>query len=276
MDRELLIEIGVEELPAAWLPALTQQLGERLEARLKEHRLPAGAPVEAYSTPRRLALCVGRVAERQDDLEELVTGPPVSAAFRPDGQPTPAAEGFARKQGVAVGDLGRTQSAKGEYLTYLKRQRGRSAIDTLPDVFGGVLRDLAFPKQMRWDATLEDGRGELVFGRPIRWLLFLYGGRVVPFTIARSAEAAGPQVQEVPSGALTYGHRFLTTSGRAGRSLKVRSFDEYKARLKEHFVVLEHAERRDRIMRGLEGHARRLGGRVAFKDHHALIEEVAD
>jgi glycyl-tRNA synthetase beta chain len=276
MDRELLIEIGVEELPAAWLPGLTEQLGARLEARLRELRLGVGAPVETYGTPRRLTARVARIAERQEDLEEVVTGPPVSAAFDAGGQPTPAAVGFAKKQGVTVADLGRAQSPRGEYLTYLKRQRGRSALDTLPDVLGGVLRDLAFPKQMRWDATLEDGRGELVFGRPVRWLVFLYGGRVVPFTISRAPLAAGPQVQDVPSGALTYGHRFLATSGRPGRSIKVRSFDEYQARLKEHFIVLDHADRRDRIARDLEGHARRLGGRVALKEHHALLEEVAD
>lgn len=276
MDRELLIEIGVEELPAAWLPRLTAQLGERLEARLRDLRLATDAPVETYATPRRLTARVAKLAERQDDLEEAVNGPPVSAAFDASGQPTPAAVGFAKKQGVAVSDLGRTPSARGEYLTYLRRQRGRSAIDTLPDVLGGVLRDLTFPKQMRWDARLEDGRGEFVFGRPIRWLVFLYGGRVVPFTISRAPLAAGSQVQEVQSGALTYGHRFLATSGRPGRSIKVRSFDEYQARLKEHFIVLDHAERRDRIGRELEGHARRLGGRVALKDYPDLLEEVAD
>jgi glycyl-tRNA synthetase beta chain len=107
-------------------------------------------------------------------------------------------------------------------------------------------------------------------------LLFLYGGRVVPFTIGRAANAAGPLVQDVESGALTYGHRFLATSGRAGRSIKVRSFDEYQARLKEHFVVLDHTERRERIVRSLEMHARRLGGRVQLKEHAALIDEVAD
>ena len=75
---------------------------------------------------------------------------------------------------------------KGEYLVYHKRQRGKSAVDTLPDLLGSLLRDLSFPKQMHWDAQLDDGRGELLFGRPIRWLLFLYGGRVVPFTIGRT------------------------------------------------------------------------------------------
>ena len=276
MDRELLIEIGVEELPAAWLPALTRQLAERVEARLNEHRVPPGAPVESFSTPRRLTARVARIAERQEDLDETINGPPVSAAFGPDGQPTPAALGFAKKQGVPFEQLARVSTPKGEYLAAHKRHRGKSAVDTLPDILIGVLRDLSFPKQMHWDARLEDGRGELVFGRPIRWLLFLYGGRVVPFTIGRTPGAAGPQVQDIESGAVTYGHRFLATSGRAGRSIKVRSFEEYQARLAEHFVVLGHGERRDRIARELELHARRLGGRVLLKDHAALIEEVAD
>jgi glycyl-tRNA synthetase beta chain len=276
MDRELLIEIGVEELPASWMPGLTRQIAERLEARLKEFRIAAAAPVEGFSTPRRLTARVGGIAERQEDLDETITGPPVSAAFGKDGQPTPAALGFAKKQGVAFEQLTRAQTPKGEYLAYQKHLRGRSAVDTLPDVLGGLLRDLAFPKQMHWDARLEDGRGELLFGRPIRWLLFLYGGRVVPFTIARSVLASGPLVQDIESGALTYGHRFLATSGRAGRSIKVRSFDEYEAKLSEHFVVLSHADRRDRIARELELHARRLGGRVQLKDHAALVEEVAD
>ena len=276
MDRELLIEIGVEELPASWMPGLTRQLADRLTARLNESRIAPMAAVESYSTPRRLTARIAKIAERQEDLEETVSGPPVSASFDAEGKPTPAALGFARKQGVAFEELSRLTTPKGEYLAYHKRQRGKSAVDALPELLGTLLRDLSFPKQMHWDAKLDDGRGELLFGRPIRWLLFLYGGRVVPFTIGRAANAAGPQVLEVESGALTYGHRFLATSGRAGRSIKVRSFEEYQARLSEHFVVLRHEERRDRIARELESHARRLGGRVHLKEHSALIEEVAD
>ncbi len=276
MDRELLIEIGVEELPAAWLPALTRQLAERLGARLTEYRIAPGAPVETFSTPRRLTAHVAKIAERQEDLEETVSGPPVSAALAPDGTPTPAALGFAKKQGVPFEQLSRIETPKGVYLAFHKRQRGKSAVDALPELLGALLRDLSFPKQMHWDAMLNDGRGEFLFGRPIRWLLFLYGGRVVPFTIGRMPGAAGPQVLDVESGALTYGHRFLATSGRAGRSIKVRSFEEYQAKLSEHFVVLSHAERRDRIARELESHARRLNGRVQLKAHASLIEEVAD
>jgi glycyl-tRNA synthetase beta chain len=189
MDRELLIEIGVEELPASWMPGLTAQLREKLKALLAEFRLAAFDEPESYSTPRRLTARVAKIAERQEDLEETLTGPPLSAAFGPDGQPTPAALGFAKKQGVPFEQLGRAQTAKGEYLACHRRQRGRSAVDTLPDVLTALLRGLSFPKQMRWDAKLDDGRGELLFGRPIRWLLFLYGGRVVPYTIGRAPDS---------------------------------------------------------------------------------------
>ena len=275
MDRELLIEIGVEELPASWLSNLTRQMAEKLEARLAQLRIAPLAPVESFTTPRRLTGRVAKIAERQDDLDETIMGPPVSAAVR-DGQPTPAGLGFAKKQGVEFAQLTRVQTPKGEYLAHHRRVRGRTAVDALPELMTGLLRDLSFPKQMHWDARLDDDKGSFTFGRPIRWLLFLYGGRVVPYTIPRADNASSPLVQDVESGAVTYGHRFLATSGRAGRSIKVRSFDEYRARLSEHFVVLEHSERRGRIARDLENHARRLGARVQLKEHAALVDEVAD
>jgi glycyl-tRNA synthetase beta chain len=277
MDRELLIEIGVEELPAGWLPGLTTQLATRLEARLKELRLPPAAAIETYSTPRRLTACIGKVAERQTDFEELLTGPPVSAAFDAAGEPTPAAVGFAKKQGVEVSALERHQTAKGTYLAFRKQLRGKAAVDILPDVLSGLLRELSFPKAMRWDATLDDGRGDLPFGRPIRWVLFLYGGRVVPFSIYRTPIAQGPLVQEIRSGAVTFGHRFLTTSGRAGRAIKVKGFDDYRKRLAENFVVLERSERQQRITRELEIEARRRGGRVSKQaGGQSLLQDVPD
>jgi glycyl-tRNA synthetase beta chain len=277
MDRELLIEIGVEEMPASWLPGLTTQVAARLDARLKELRLPPAAPIESYSTPRRLTVCVGKLAERQTDFEEVLMGPPVSAAFDASGQPTPAAAGFARKNNVEVSALEHRETPKGTYLAHRKQVRGKAAVDVLPDVMTGLLRHMTFPKMMRWDASLEDGAGELPFGRPIRWLLFLYGGRVVPFSIYRTALAQGPLVQEVRSGAVTFGHRFLTTSGRAGRAIKVKGFDDYRKRLAENFVVLERSERQERIARELDVEARRRGGRVSRQaGGESLLHEVPD
>jgi glycyl-tRNA synthetase beta chain len=278
MDRELLIEIGCEEIPASWLPGLTAQMASHLNARLKEFRLPCDRPAESYSTPRRLTARVAKLAERQTDFEELVTGPPVSAAFTPDGEPTPAATGFAKKYGVDVSALERSETAKGTYLAHRVHQRGKATVDVVGDVLGGLLRDLTFPKQMRWDAYLEDGKGELVFARPIRWLVLLYGGRVVPFVIRRTESAQGPLVQDVRTAANTYGHRFLTTSGRAGRAIKIKTFDDYQARLLENFVILDRAERESKIRRELETHARKLGGRVSslVSSHSSLLQEVPD
>jgi glycyl-tRNA synthetase beta chain len=279
MDRELLLEIGVEEMPAAWLPPLTQQLGARLQARLAEDALPMKSIVEVHSTPRRLTACVPDLVDRQEDREETITGPPVSAAFDAEGHPTHAGLGFARKLGIDFDQVQQVDTPRGRYLSYHRHVRGRATVDVLPGVLGRVLRDLTFPKHMHWDAQLEDDKGEFTFGRPIRWLLYLYGGRVVPFTIVRLALASSPRVQDVTSGAVTYGHRFLATSGRAGRAIKVRSFDEYRKKLGENFVILSRIDRRDRILRELEAQARKIGGRAVVQQlpaAQALLEEVPD
>jgi glycyl-tRNA synthetase beta chain len=278
MDRELLLELGTEEIPASWLPGLTRQIRDGLDSAMRTHRLSADAPVESYSTPRRLTARIAKISERQNDLEELLTGPPVAAAFAADGQPTPAAIGFARKNNVDINLLNRIETPKGTYLGYRRHQRGKAAVDVLPDVLATTLRLFSFPKAMHWDAYLDDGKGELLFGRPIRWILYLYGGRVVPFTIRRSELSESAAVQEVVSAAVTYGHRFLTTSGRAGRAVKVRTFDDYLSRLAEHFVILDRQERQDRIARGLEAKARSLGGRVGSASmlHSTLLDEVPD
>jgi glycyl-tRNA synthetase beta chain len=279
VDRELLIEIGTEEIPASWLPSLTVAFGAALEDSLKAARLTADAPVETFSTPRRLTARFARVSERQADREEVIAGPPVSAAFDADGSPTAAAAGFARKLGVDVAALERLEvpEKRGTYLALRRQQRGKAAVDVLPEVLTAALRALPFPRLMHWDAMLEDGKGDLPFGRPIRWIVFLYGGRVVPFTIVRAANAQGGLVQDVRSGAVTYGHRFLATSGRAGRAVKVKGFDDYRKRLAEHFVVLERSERHSRIARELDVEARRRGGRVATAlVGHSLLHEVPD
>lgn len=279
MERELLIELGLEELPASWIPGLTQQLAEKLKTALADHGLPVTETIEVHATPRRLAACLSALTDRQDDRDELLMGPPVSAAFGADGQPTPAALGFARKNGVEFSELTQRETPKGRYLAYEKKIRGRATVDVLPQVLTQVLRTLPFPKLMRWDAALEDGKGELLFGRPIRWLLFLYGGRVVPFTIVRSPGAASVRVQDVVSGPNTYGHRVLASSGRAGRAIKVRGFDEYRKKLAEHSVFLSRIERRDRVVRDLDAQARKVGGRVMLHQSaqaEALLDEVPD
>ncbi len=277
MYRELLIEIGCEELPASWMPPLVRQLGACVGARLEAAGLACPVPPAAFATPRRLAVHAARVAERQADVEETVTGPPVRAAFTDGGEPTPAAVGFARKQGVPVDRLIRIETPKGTYLAHRRRQRGRAARSVLGGVLAATLRDLAFPKQMHWDARLDDGRGDLPFGRPIRWLVFLFGGRVVPFVIGRTPDAAARGVAPIRAGSATRGHRFFAREGRPGRPVRVGSFTEYRKTLKRHYVLLSREERRARIAKKLETQAKRVGGVVGGAGGAAsLLDEVPD
>ena len=275
--RELLIEIGCEEMPASWIPGIEAQLAARLAARLDEARVASRGPVRAYVGPRRLVATVAELAERQSDLEETVTGPPVSAAFDAEGEPTRAALGFARKQGVEVAALARVETPKGEYLACHRRQAGASTESVLAGVLAATLRDLAFPKAMRWDAALDDGRGEFLFGRPIRWLVFLYGGSVVPFEIERTAAAAARGVAPVRAGSVTYGHRFFGAAGTPGAPIEVTSFGDYSRRLADACVLIDREDRRARVTRELEAAAAAAGGKLAALDvQAALLAEVPD
>ncbi len=274
---ELLLEIGCEEMPASWIPGIEAQLAERLTARLAEVRIEHRTPVRAFVAPRRLVATVAELADRQSDLEETVTGPPVRAAFDANGEPTRAALGFARKQGVDVTELARVQTPKGEYLACHRRQVGEATRSVLGGVLATTLRDLAFPKAMRWDATLDDGRGDFLFGRPIRWLVFLYALRVVPFEIGRTPGAESSGVAPVRAGSVTYGHRFFGSDGTPGDPIEVLSFADYCKRLADACVLIDREDRRVRVTRELEAGAAAVGGRLASLDQQsALHAEVPD
>ena len=275
--HELLVEIGCEEMPASWLPGITRQLESRLVFRLDEARITSGTQAVGFNTPRRLGVSVENLADRQRDLKETVTGPPVSVAFDIDGAPRAAAEGFARKHGVTLEALTRIETPKGEYLTYHRLRRGRTTRAVLAGILAATLRDLVFPKRMRWDAVLSDGHEEFTFGRPIRWLLFLYGGKVVPFVIGRTPAALSAGVKPIRSGDVTYGHRFFSRSGKAGRPLKVKSFADYRKKLASAYVLIDRNDRHDRIVRKLKKYAMSVGGRVApIGQGSTLLDEVPD
>ena len=139
MDRELLLEIGVEEMPASWLPPLAAELASTLKTRLTESGLPVKVSIESHATPRRLAACVPELIDRQDDRDEVVMGPPVSVAFDADGHPTNAGLGFARKLGIDFDAVVQLDTPRGKYLSYTKRHRGKATVDALPDVLVTVL-----------------------------------------------------------------------------------------------------------------------------------------
>ena len=185
--RELLLEIGCEEMPASWIPGIKAQLAERLSARLDEVRIERRTPVRTFVAPRRLVATVAELAERQSDLEETVTGPPVPRRVRCERRADASRARFRAQAGRGRHGVG----ARGDLQGGISRLsppagRGTTRARCWAASSAATLRDLAFPKAMRWDAILEDGRGEFLFGRPVRWLVFLYASAVVPFEIGRN------------------------------------------------------------------------------------------
>jgi glycyl-tRNA synthetase beta chain len=266
--REFLLEVGCEEIPAPWLPDLTAQLARRFTELAGKERLEP-SNVEAFSTPRRLVLRADVLAA-QVDREEKVWGPSLKVARDASGAWTGAAQGFARKSGVGPEDLqqGPKDPASPDdlYLLALKKTAGRPGAEVLSPVTAALLRALAFPKRMSWDAWLEDGKGAFPFGRPIRWLVALLGRDIVPFQIHALAGGARGEVV-VRSGNTTYGHRFFPR-GKAGAPVRVDSFDDLRGKLRDHRVVLE-ARDRDAILQ-----AQLAAGRVPASEVGArLVEE---
>jgi glycyl-tRNA synthetase beta chain len=264
---EFLLEVGVEEMPASWLPGLTEQLRQRfVELAQREHLAPEA--IASYSTPRRLVV-TGQIAARQADREDKVWGPSLKVARDASGAWTKAAEGFAKKSGTGVDQL--QQAAKdpavpGEInLLHVKRTAGRDAREVLPAVMAALLRGLAFPKRMSWDAWLEDGKGILPFGRPIRWLVALLDGSVVPFAIFE-AQAGAKGRQIVAGGDTTHGHRFLP-AGAAGRPVRVKSFEDLRRGLEEQRVIVDPARREEIIQAQLAS----VAGK-GFQDFGLLAE----
>ena len=247
-------------MPASWLPGLTEQLRQRF-VELAQASLLVPERVQSFSTPRRLVV-TGQVAARQADREETVWGPSLKVAREASGAWTGAASGFAKKSARSVDQL--QQGAKDPaaandlYLFFVRKTTGREAREVLSNtVIPALLRALTFPKRMNWDAMLMDERrGDLPFGRPIRWIVALLDGEVVPVTI--HDKQAGATKPIVTSGAETRGHRFLPP-GRANSRIKVSGWSEYQARLREHRVIVD-PEERDRVIR--EGLGSAGGGTV--------------
>lgn len=228
----LLLEVGVEEIPARFLAGAEQQLGERLTETLRRVRLlpPDAQPARTFSTPRRLVARVPAVLVRQPHEVEEIIGPPVKVAFDQDGKPTRAAESFAERNSIPVSRLLKIETPKGLYLGLRKQVRGRFAREILAEILPEVILGIGFPKSMYW--TSKTGPR---FIRPIRWLLAIFAegerARTVPFEIAG-----------VRSGKSTYGHRVA-----GPKTIAVKSFDEYEAKLRGRQVEIDPQHRSEII-----------------------------
>ncbi|HSB69226.1 MAG TPA: glycine--tRNA ligase subunit beta [Candidatus Methylomirabilis sp.] len=251
MGKELVFEIGTEEIPSGYIPPALEELKAAAGRLLQEQRL-SFATVQTLGTPRRLTLFTDGLAERQADARREVVGPPRAVAFDAEGKATRAAEGFARAQGVPVERLEVRALDRGEYLVAIHEEKGARTPEVLASLLPRLLGLLSFPKFMRW------GEGTSRFVRPIRWLLAIYGGKVVPFS-----------VDGLASDAKTYGHRFL-----APRAVRVRSFREYLDKLEERYVIASTERRRTLVRKLVTEAAAAVNGRPILESD--LLEAVTN
>lgn len=218
--KEFLLEIGVEEVPAGVIGPILESLREMMVVKLEVLGLEYGA-VRTAATPRRLAICVEELVARQPDRREDFLGPSAKAAFA-DNKPTKAAIGFAASKGASVDDLEIVTTAKGEYVRLVMEKKGESTDTLLAAMIPELILGLPFPKSMHW------GSERITFVRPIQWLLALYGGKVIPFSIG-----------SVVSGSTTRGHRFM-----APAPIFVHNYEEYLQGLRQAHVLADITERR--------------------------------
>lgn len=249
MHNDLLLEIGTEEIPARFMPDSIKGVRDTAGKLLRENRLNYG-DIAVYGSPRRLALIVRDVDERQEDIVIEVSGPPKGAAYSDDGTPTSAATGFARGQGVDISRLKIRQTDRGEYLFAERHEKGKNTKDVLPVLLNDLLTSITFPKSMRWNDT------GVRFARPLRWLLALYGAEVIEINFAG-----------VTSGRVSYGHHFMSP-----HSFVVDRPDNYVNLLKEKFVIADQSERRKYLEGQLKTIAGEKGGIVIPDDD--LLKEV--
>jgi len=241
--RELLFEIGVEELPASYVPPALEQLEQRVRDGLAALRLACGGIV-THGTPRRLTVIVHRVAPRQTDLDEEAMGPAAKVAFDAAGQPTRALLGFCAGKGVDPSAVRRVETPKGEYVTVAVHHAGRPAAEVLPAMLAQAALPLQFPKTMRWDA------GNYRFGRPVRWLVALFGADVL------DVSAFG-----LEAGRSSFGHRFLHPG-----KVSVKEPGGYLDALRKAKVVADASERRRMVAEQVAAAAQQRGGRVVADD----------
>jgi glycyl-tRNA synthetase beta chain len=248
--RDLLIEIGTEELPPKALSALALAFEQGIRAGLEKAGW-SNAALHPFATPRRLALRVENLPERQADRRVERRGPALSAAFDATGNPTKAAEGFARSCGVTVAELQRQETDKGVWLVHLSTEPGAATADLIPDLVETALAGLPIPKRMRW------GDRDDEFVRPVHWLILLFGDEVVPATL-----------MGVPAGRETRGHRFHHP-----QPIRLNTPADYVRQLADPGrVIADFAERRAAIRAQTEAVATKLGGQAVIKPE--LLDEV--
>ena len=255
MTKELLLEIGTEELPAKCITPLLEQMKVDAAAHFRDRRVCYDT-IFTFGTPRRLTLCIPELSTRQASAREETLGPPRQSAYDRNGSPSKAARGFAAAQGIDVDALVIRRTPKGEYVASVKYHKGCTTFSLLPNLCVNYLGSLSFPKAMRWNSS------GVRFARPIRWIVALYGGRTIPFSYAG-----------IKASAVTFGHRFMTASGTKNplKGITVRNFESYTTSLEKRGVIVDHERRRNMIREKIKVVASTHGG-ILEHDESLLTE----
>ena len=250
MSNELLFEIGTEEIPAGFLSKAVGDMEVIIKNSLTEKRIPF-AGIKCIATPRRLVLYIAEVAPKQEDQTIEKMGPAKKAALDENGNPTKAALGFARGQGMEIADLETIVTEKGEYLGARKTIAGLPTTTLLPDILTSFLMAIPFKKSMRW------ANYDLRFARPIHWLLALYDGNVVPL-----------KIEDIVSGNTSCGHRFMSPDPFA-----VSDFADYLNKSRQNYVIADHAQRKKLILEEAQSAAAEVGGKIFYTED--LLDTVS-
>lgn len=249
MNKDLLFEIGTEEIPAHYMPSTLQQVKD-ITARLFSENRIACDEINTYGTPRRIVLYVKNIAEQQSDLEELVKGPSKKAAYDQDNNPTKALQGFLRGQKAELADIFVQELSGVEYVYYKKQEKGKPVKEVLKEILPNILTSITFPKSMKW------GNKSFRFARPVRWLVPILGDELIEF-----------DKDGILCSRITRGHRVLSKG-----EIEIRNTGEYFDRLREGYVLVDQEERRELIRKQCEDLARAKGGEVLMDED--LLEEV--
>ena len=249
MMADYLLEIGTEEIPAKFMSGALVQLKELALKKLQKQRIKFES-IRTMGTPRRLALLVEGMADKEEDLRLEVRGPAKKAAFDSSAQPTKAALGFARSQGVSVEDLVVREAENGEYIYAVKETKGRPTAEVLAEIAPQLIKEINFPKPMRW------GEHEMRFARPLRWLVSLLDEQIIPIALVG-----------LHADRITRGHRFL-----GEQQIIIEHPQTYQEQLKDNYVLVDQVVRKAECWRQILAEADKIQGKV--EEDEKLLEEV--
>ena len=248
--KNVLLEIGTEEIPSRFIPDALKSLKEHAESSLTANRL-AFRDVRAYATPRRLALLITNVSDTQTEQVEEFKGPALANSYDQNGVPTRAAMGFAKSKGVDVKDLKEIEVNGVKYIAAVIRQESKPALEVLPEILGGLMSALTFPKSMYWDNS------GVRFARPVRWIVGLADDKVIPFKFGN-----------VESGRRTSGHRFM-----GKRVIEIQNASEYLDLLYDNNVILDQEKRLQKMKTAIAALQKDFDGNYEPEMDAGILEE---